>query len=409
MIFSFVIPHFLASVMAQHPNVPVVITTEAGRRVMATCALAAAQGVQPGMTPREAQALSPQAELVAYDTTRHREAVERLLTVLAEFTNQVEHEAQHEFMRRRNRSTRTADTRQVAVFYADMGRLALKGTLQLAPQMLEAIRHYNGLQASLGIAPAKFTAFAAASATEPGQTRVVRKSEADTFLAPLPIALLWLDAETHRRLILLGLKTLGLVAGLSRSAMYSQFGRRGIRFWELCQGLDLRPVEQYHPQREERLTWHFDAPIMHRGALESVLRTLGEALAKQVQRRGMMGNTVIVTAVLGDLSRRTAKRTLRQHIASTPMVIAALLEAFSRIYSGSHGISGFELTLTDLIPFAGMQLPLFAQPGTNRDRLTPALESLTTRFGVETCCWIEPADKESMLRERRYALVPVLA
>lgn len=409
MIISLVIPHFLASVMAQHPNVPVVITTEAGRRVMATCALAAAQGVQPGMTPREAQALSPQAELVAYDTTRHREAIGGMLTVLAEFTDQVEHEAQHEFMRRRNRSTRIADTRQVTVFYIDMGRLALKAILQLAPQILDAIQHFDGMKASMGIAPAKFTAFAAASATAPGQLQVVHKSEAATFLAPLPIALLWLDVETHRRLTLLGLKTLGLVAGLSRSAVYSQFGRRGVRFWELCQGYDLRPVEQYHPQRDECLTWHFDTPIMHRGALESVLRTLGEALAKQVQRRGMMGNTVIVTVVLGDHSRRTVKRTLRQHIASTPMVIEALLETFSRIYAGAHGISSFELTLTDLIPFAGMQLPLFAQPGTNRDKLTPALESLTMRFGAKMCCWIQPADVESILRERRFTLEPVLS
>lgn len=409
MILAFVIPHFLASVMTRRPTVPVVITTEAGRRVMATCAIAAKQGVQPGMTPREAQALCPQADLVAYDTTRHREAVKSVLTVLAEFTNQAEHEAQHEFMRRRNRSTRIADTRQVAVFYVDMGRLALKPTLQLAPQMLDAIQHYNGLQASLGIAPAKFTAFAAASATELGQVQVVQKSEATAFLAPLPIALLWLDVETHRRLTLLGLKTLGLIAGLSRSAIYAQFERRGVRFWELCQGMDLRPVEQYHPQRDERLTWQFDAPIMHRGALESVLRTLGEALANQVQTHGLMGSTVIVTAVLGDHSRRTVKRTHRQHIASAPLVIDTLLAAFARIYAGAHGISGFELTLTDLVSFTGTQLPLFAEPGTNRDKLTPALASLTARFGVETCCWVEPADVQAILPERRYALEPVLA
>jgi DNA polymerase-4 len=405
MIAAVVIPHFLAAVLGSGQAVPLVITTEAGRRVLATCARAAGRGVQPGMTPRQAGALCPQAEMVAYDLTRHREAVARLLTVLATFTDHAEHEAVHDLMRRRNRSTRSADTRQIAVFYADLGRLTLTATLRLAGQLRAAVG--REITAGMGLAATKFAAFAAAAVAEPGQLQVVPEEDAPTFLASLPIALLWLDAETHRRLTLLGLKTLGHLAGLTRSAVYAQFGRRGVRCWELAQGIDPRPVDVYRPRHDERLTWSFDAPLLHRGALEAVLRTLAAELAARVRTRGVMGATVLLTAVLGDHSRRTVTRALRQPIASEKAITEAFLEAFTRIHPGGHGVAGLELTLADVVPFAGVQLPLFAQPGTHRDRLNGALASLTARFGSEVCAWIQPAERHALLPESRYQFTPV--
>lgn len=408
MIIALVIPHFLAASQQRGTDRPVVVTTEGGRRVLATCAEAARRGVQPGMTPRQAQALCPPAAVVPYDVTQHRQSADRLLTVLAEFTAHAEYEAQHDLMRRANRSTRSADTRQVGVFYADVGRLDDQEARLLAEQIADAVRHYGGQQAGVGLAATKFTAFAAASVTELGMLLHVSEAETAAFLAPLPIALLWLDAETHRRLTLLGLKTLGQVAGLAQSAVYAQFGRRGVRFWERAQGMDPRPVEVYRPRLSEQLCWHFDSAILHRGALESVLRALGADLAARVQARGLMGRTVIVTALLGDRSRRTMTRTLRYHISSVSAVAEALLDAFTRIDPRQHGVDGFELTLADLVPFTGTQLALFDAPGSHRERLKGALEHLTARFGADSFRWLEPADLASPLPERQVALLPVI-
>jgi DNA polymerase-4 len=385
-----------------------VVTTEAGRRVLATCAEAARRGVQPGMTPRQVQALCPQAEVVPYDVTQYRQAADRLLTVLAEFTAHAEHESQHDLMRRANRSTRSADTRQVGVFYADVGRLDTREAQLLAGQIADAVHHYGGQLAGLGLAATRFTAFVAASVAEPGAVLHVEDTEAAVFLAPLPIALLWLDAETHRRLTLLGLNTLGQVAGLTRTAVYAQFGRRGVRFWERAQGIDARPVEVYRPRLSEQICWHFDSAILHRGALESVLRALGADLVARVQARGLMGRSVILTALLGDRSRRTVTRTLRYHISSTPAVVEALLDAFARIDPRQHGVDGFELTMADLVPFTGTQLALFDAPGSQREKLKGALEHLTARFGGESFRWIQSADLDSPLPEHQVALLPVL-
>src|ERR1051325_6404868 len=82
----------------------------------------------------------------------------------------------------------------------------------------------------------KFVAWVAASQAKPGGAVIVRPGEEGRFLAAQPLAVLPLDPDTHRRLRLLGLRTIGDLAALPEEAVVSQFGRAGRRLWRLAAG-----------------------------------------------------------------------------------------------------------------------------------------------------------------------------
>src|SRR2546428_10556959 len=82
----------------------------------------------------------------------------------------------------------------------------------------------------------KFVAWVAATRAKPGGAFIVPPGEEGAFLASQPVAVLPLDPDAHRRLRLLGLRTLGRFAALPEEAIVSQFGRAGRRWWRLAAG-----------------------------------------------------------------------------------------------------------------------------------------------------------------------------
>ncbi len=89
----------------------------------------------------------------------------------------------------------------------------------------------------VGIAGNRFTAEQAARISgivPPGKER--------TFLAPLDVRRLPLSAEMERRLIVLGLRTLGDLAALPKAALVNQFGKEAAVLYEMARGRDPRPL-----------------------------------------------------------------------------------------------------------------------------------------------------------------------
>src|SRR3989442_9591551 len=83
----------------------------------------------------------------------------------------------------------------------------------------------------------KFVSWVAATRAKPGEAVIVPVGGEAKFLASQRLAVLPLDPDTHRRLLQLGVKTLGALVALPEEAVVSQFGRAGRRLWRLPAGL----------------------------------------------------------------------------------------------------------------------------------------------------------------------------
>ena len=113
------------------------------------------------------------------------------------------------------------------------------------------------LRFALGIGPNRFVARVAARRRRHCDTQI----EPATFVAPMPLDVLGIDARTCERLRLLGIQTLGELAALPHGPFVRRFGPEAARWHALSRGID-------------------DVPIVPRARRVSIERTLfGEGSA----------------------------------------------------------------------------------------------------------------------------------
>lgn len=106
------------------------------------------------------------------------------------------------------------------------------------------------LTASAGIGPNKLVAKIASDLKKPNGQVEVKPEQVPAFMETLPVRKLWgIGDVTEQKLEKLGIATCGDMQRLSRIALQEHFGKFGIELYDLCRGIDDRPVE---PDRERK-------------------------------------------------------------------------------------------------------------------------------------------------------------
>jgi protein ImuB len=286
---------------------------------------------------------------------------------------------------------------QAAVFTFDLETLRAADARKLA-RTIQAAMQAVSPAAGMGLAGSKFAAFAAAAQGKD----LLMVTDAPAFLAPLPIGLLPLDAAWERRLRLLGLTTLGQFAALPMDAIYRQFGKRGLFLRQLAAGFDLRPVKPFQPQLVEQVRQTLDYPVRQRAVFDVLLTALAGELSARLQQRGLMGRTLRL-ALTGESGKRRERRlTMQREVSGAVFINKALRVLVEAFQPFGEGIIAIDLTLTDLVPFAGYQLDLFDHRGAQWERLTQAVEKLSARYGRDAFTRPVERDRAARLIERRY-------
>src|SRR5262249_53071332 len=145
-----------------------------------------------------------------------RQHTDEVLQIISSFTHLIE--TDRITAKKKTRTAPFPDARQSAVFYVDLERLVREETFQLAQQMGVTVRKEAAFEAALGVSTTKFPAYAAASESRTGHLRIIGMGEEAAFLGALSITLLPMKEETRRRLLLLGIETLGAFAKLPVAA-----------------------------------------------------------------------------------------------------------------------------------------------------------------------------------------------
>jgi nucleotidyltransferase/DNA polymerase involved in DNA repair len=417
---------------------------------------AAQQGVKSGMSLRLAHVLSPEAQFMAADPPRYYAASAEITDVLLDFTHLIEIEtlwAPH-----KNNVTKAAghglmgpgaalSWRLPAAYTLDLESLPPAEALSLAQEMGRQVRRQTRLPPAVSLAKSKFVAQVAASLTQPNHARSITADEEGAFLANQPVHFLPLDKETARRLSLLGIHTLGQLAGLPRSSIRtvlgpylapgSPAGESFSQFYRLVQersgrrdlGDDLfLSVKTNPPAGQEQVTYRFDGPVADILVLEQVIERAATELAGRLQRAGLEGRTLQLIlepeggrrpARSGPGLASTAPPPMilsRRSPAASPRQLAdslhELLNKASR--QDAPGASLFEgivcltVILSDLTPAAATQLSLFDGPRIT-DRFREALEDILTRY--KPGCFFRPVltDPRHPLPERRFQLLELSA
>ncbi len=363
--------------LANYPTA--LLAPDTTRKLWQVSSLARHAGVKPGMTVSQAIGLCPTLRLIEPDPVHYDERFSSLLSSLNDVSPVVE---------------------PAELGLAYLGTDGLAGIYGSQHKIIEAIRRTvrpsDRPTVRLGFGRGKFTAWVAASRAKPGDAIVVAPGEEQKFLASQPIAVLPLDSDIHRRLRLLGLRTLGALAALPEAAVTAQFGALGRRLWRLAAGRIAEPVEARNAPEPIVAALTFFTPIGERELLVHSLDQLIARALKHPRRIGWRVHAVRLRADLesGQMDSAPPNRSWLEQSPPTGAVERLILE-----------FTAFAPGTTELQLFA-RDAQAAARAGQQRALQSAAREiRMRVKGGRANLYHVIEVQPWSRLPERRYALI----
>lgn len=394
MVVCVYMPRFELTLAAGGPRAlagqPLAIAPRAGDGRVGECSGAAeAFGVAPGMVLGEALARCPDLKLVPGDPLGAASAWEEILSSLEGMGAAVE--PAHVGL---------------AYFEADGLRALHGGVAQTIAVARRAVSSaMGGRGAHVGAGPTRLGALAAAQAASSRRPVILEGAAARRQLAILPIGMLHYRAglgELVEPLQRLGLRTLGELAELSRSAVADRFGKPGLLARELAGGSDtlLQPRVTKELMEETMGVGEAGSGPM----LERILGVLVDRVLARPERRGRTLRVLVLSARLVEEGTWRERVVLRQAISDATRLRLALGLRLALLPGPAEGLG---LTVERFGPPAGRQPSLLEGPRREQyERLGEAVTQLRELAGEQAALRVLAVDPDSRVPERRVVLTP---
>ena len=229
------------------------------------------------MPAMRAERLCPDGIFVAPDFTRYRAVSRAVREIFKRHTDLIEPLSLDE-----------------AYLDVTTNKTGLPTATLVARTIREQIRKELSLTASAGVAPNKFLAKLASDWKKPNGLFVIQPNEVDAFLLPLPVGRLpGVGKVNEEKLAKLGIKTVGELRSLERVKLEREFGRYGVRLYELARGIDENPVVPDRPTKSISVEDTFPDDVLL-AETESTIRRLAEKLWSASRKESRIPRTVVL-------------------------------------------------------------------------------------------------------------------
>ena len=207
---------------------PIAIGGKSDRRgVVATCNYKAREyGVRSAMPTGQALKLCPDLVVIPATMAKYREASLKIRQIFHRYTDLVEPLSLDEAFLDVSQSTQCSGS----------------ATL-IAAEIRRAIADEVGVTASAGVAPNKFLAKVASDLNKPDGQYVITPQNIDAFVEQLEVKRIYgVGKVTNEKLLRMGVKTCADLQRFQLLDLVDKFGSFGQRLYDLCRGIDNRPV-----------------------------------------------------------------------------------------------------------------------------------------------------------------------
>ena len=263
---------------AQLRGKPVIVAWQGKRSVVCAASYEArAFGVHSAMPAMQAERLCPGAIFVAPDFTRYRAVSNSVREIFKRHTDLIEPLSLDE-----------------AYLDVTENKMGLPTATLVARTIREQIRKELNLTASAGVASNKFLAKLASDWRKPDGLFVIQPEEIDAFLLPLPVGRLpGVGKVTGERLANLGIKTVRDLRTLDLPVLELQYGRYGLRLYDLARAIDNSEVVPDRPTQSISVedTFEHDVPLAE---TEPTIRRLTEKLWAASRKESRIARTVVL-------------------------------------------------------------------------------------------------------------------
>ncbi|MCX6011590.1 MAG: DNA polymerase IV [Chloroflexi bacterium] len=337
-----------------------------GRGVVAAASYEArAFGLRSGMPLVTASRLCPQAIFIQGSFPKYRDASEKFMAILADFSPYLEPMGLDE------------------AYLDATGFESIHGSVkQMALKIKQRVKKELGLNASIGIASGKVIAKVASEMSKPDGLLEVVAGKERAFLAPLPIARLpGIGQKTEPKLKSLGIDTIGKLSAMPPKALKSHFGASGEVLQRFASGIDDREVEPPAAAKSTSRETTFSQDTKDPARLESTLRYLGERVGADLRQKGKRARCVTLKLRYGDFTTITRRRTLSQSMDSDQTIFETGQGLLKRALSGEkRAVRLIGIGVSELVE-AGRQLDMMDGSAQRQEQLNKAIDRIRKKYG----------------------------
>ncbi len=354
---------------------PVVVGGTGSRGVVAAASYEARVfGIGSAMPSTRARRLCPHAVFLPGDHSHYGEVSERVMAILRDVTPLVEPLSLDE------------------AFMDVRGASRLLGPApELAAEIRARVLEQEQLTCSVGVASTKFMAKLATERAKPrvgpagavwgsGVHVVAAGTELD-FLHRLPVtALFGVGPATSRRLLRLGVETVGDLASLPEAAAVNALGTAaGRQLHQLANGVDERPVVVNRAPRSISHEETFARDRHTAAELEAEAARLADAVARRLRTSGLQSRTITLKLRFADFRTITRSVTLADPTDGTRDLVAAARGLLAQI-DVSPGVRLLGVGASGLVEASARQLS-FDDETPAHDAAEQVTDEIRNRFG----------------------------
>src|SRR4029077_12383433 len=297
---------------------PVIVAWRGNRSVVCAASYEARSfGVRSAMSALRAERLCPAAIFIAPDFTRYRAVSKSVREIFERHTDLIEPLSLDE-----------------AYLDVTTNKTGLPTATLVARTIRDRIRQELNLTASAGVAPNKFLAKLASDWRKPNGLFVIQPEEVDAFLLPLQVGRLpGVGKVTEEKLAKLGIKTVGELRGLEVAKLEDEFGRYGVRLYELARGIDENQVVPDRPTKSMSVEDTFQEDLLL-AETEPMIRRLVEKLWSASRNETRVAHTVVLKLKTSEFKILTRSHTPGSSPSSYEEVMAIALQLLERVDLG---------------------------------------------------------------------------
>ena len=299
---------------------PVIVAWKGNRSVVCAASYEArAFGVRSAMPAVRAQRLCPDGIFLPPDFPRYRAVSKNVHEIFQRHTDLIEPLSLDE-----------------AYLDVTVNKTGLPTATLVARTIRGQIRQELNLTASAGVAPTKFLAKLASNWRKPDGLFVIRPEEVDAFLLLLQVGRLpGVGKVTEERLAKLGIKTVGALRSLERANLEHEFGRYGVRLYELARGIDESPVVPDRPTKSISVEDTFQEDVLL-AETEPMIRRLAEKLWSASRKESRTARTVVLKLKTSEFKILTRSHTPDSPPSSCEELTEIAVKLRERVDLGAH-------------------------------------------------------------------------
>ena len=321
-------------------------------------------GVRAGMPLAQAYRLCPQAIFLQGSFSAYRDASEKFMAILADFSPCLEPAGLDEA-------------------YLDITGCELFGTpYQLASSIKERVKKELKLIASVGIASCKVVAKIASDSGKPDGLVEVTAGQEKDFLTPLPVASLpGVGKKTEQSLKAMGIKTIGQLAVLPIEVIKNRFGSYGLMIHHYANGIDNREVETPGQAKSISRETTFAKDTSDKVFLQAMLHYLCERVGAELRQETKHARTITLKLRYSDFETITRRFSSKEAIDADELIFAGAVKLLEQALAGKRKLVRLiGIGVSNLVSY-GKQLNLLDSRPQRLAHLDKAIDRIRNKYG----------------------------